>query len=126
MSGYSQDLACLDKQVDSLGSRPAETDEDKAIVRKEVKLLAILVSTTESSLKNISEQLQSREIDTADLDQLLLERSGEITLDVLNPDVALGLLSSWSKSVRNWYQRTFNSLQVDFDRAHLARFSPAR
>lgn len=98
-------LSVLDKQVDSLGSRPAETDEEKAIVRKEVKLLAILVSTTESSLKNISEQLQSREIDTADLDQLLLERSGKITLDVLNPDVALGLLSSWSKSVRNWYQQ---------------------
>jgi small conductance mechanosensitive channel len=95
------DLARLETQSRSgVGS-----EEDQEVWRLELQTLQQRVDVLISSLKITADDMSARGLDTADYDQLIIETTGMVTEDILNPEVLKGLLENAGDDVVQWFRR---------------------
>jgi len=70
------------------------------------------ISRVSAALSATADLLDLRGIETAAYRQLQIQATGEVTSDVLNPSVALGLLRDWSEQTWLWLKEAVPNLLV--------------
>jgi small conductance mechanosensitive channel len=80
--------------VDQIKKQP-----DSAEFRAQLAILEERLTRAKSHLANSTTLLESQGIDTAEYRQILIESTGEITADVFDPEVALGLFEAWREQL---------------------------
>ena len=96
-----------------LSNRPrsGNTEEDAA-ADLELTLVEGRIDHLVRSLKYTADVLSSRGVDTADYDQLIIQTTGSVTEDILNPEVLRGLVrSAWVKAL-SWLRLNGPTLLV--------------
>lgn len=117
----SEELAFIDKQVHAraehlsgilqyLGNEykvlarttPGMSDEEKQARTAQLAALDERIKAAAGHLNETVAIMKDRELDTAAYTQLLIESTGELTEDIFQTEVALGLLQGWLQSGRDW------------------------
>jgi small conductance mechanosensitive channel len=89
------------EQTDALQQRLEATPGDAEL---EAQLAAVekKKEASRASLATTIELMDRLELDTAEYRKVLIQSTGEITADILDSDVALGLLRHWLSSLEDW------------------------
>jgi small-conductance mechanosensitive channel len=95
------DRELLEDRVEQ--ARSSDTDEEEiADLDLRLRLAAARVERLAGSLDANADLMDARGLPTAAYRQLAIQATGEVTTDVLNPDVALGLTRDWLERTRTW------------------------
>lgn len=96
-------LQYLVQQRDGLRDQAAGAgEEEKKRIKEKVASLDGRVSSTADNLKITIELMNERQIEAAKYKQILISSTGEITKEIFQSDVALGLLQQWLNSGKDW------------------------
>ena len=79
--------------------------EDQEAWHFELQTLQQRVDVLIASLKITADDMSARGLNTADYDQLVIETTGMITEDILNPEVLKGLIEGASDDMVQWVRR---------------------
>lgn len=77
-------------------------EDDKKLLKEKVAALDGRISTTADNLKITIKLMGERKLDTAEYKQIIISSTGEITKEIFESKVALGLLQQWLDSGKNW------------------------
>ena len=93
--------AAIQVALDSRAEARARLQEEPndAELRRKLKAEDQRVDRNTEALSSLASHMEEMGLETAPYRQLLLEATGEITTDVLDAEVALGLLESWRQRV---------------------------
>jgi len=92
-------LQYLGKQRDGLRDQLAGAgDEEKKLLKEKVSALDSRITSTADNLKVTIELMNDRDLDASDYKQILISSTGEITKDIFQSEVALGLIQQWLNS----------------------------
>ena len=97
----------IELTVDQLGSaeqRLADAPDDAAH-KDEVKALNIKLDAATASLNTQVKLLQELDLDAAEYQQLLIRATGQLTTDIFQKEVALGLVDQAMQRLRKWIQQ---------------------
>jgi small conductance mechanosensitive channel len=78
------------------------TDEEKQAQLEVQKATDERIQAVASHLNATVEIMKKRDLDTAPYTQLLIESTGELTEDIFQTEVAIGLLQGWLDSGKDW------------------------
>ena len=96
-------LQYLIEQRDGLRKQAIGASEDeKKLLKEKVASLNGRVSATAENLKITIDLMGERGLDAAEYKQIIISSTGEITKDIFETQVALGLLQQAVDSVREW------------------------
>ena len=96
-------LQYLVQQRDGLSKQVAGAGEDeKKRLKEKVSSLDGRVLETADNLKITIDLMNERKLDAAEYKQILISSTGEITKDIFESDVALGLLTQWLERGKEW------------------------
>jgi small conductance mechanosensitive channel len=89
------------EQIAALEARLKKTPDNPDL---QAELLAAeeKVDRTASSLTAVVEMMNRLDLETAEYSQLLIQATGEITGEIFDTEVALGLFQKWMDSVKVW------------------------
>ncbi len=92
-----------DTQIQNASSRlKSISEEDKAVVMANITRLAEQSAVMLASLETTVNIMETFSLDVTDYKQLLLTSTGDINADVLDYEVALGLLDEWMTVFYDW------------------------
>jgi small conductance mechanosensitive channel len=77
-------------------------EDDKKVLKEKVAALDGRVSSTAENLKFTIDFMGARKLDAAEYKQIVISATGEITKDIFDTEVALGLLQQWLDSGKEW------------------------
>ena len=77
-------------------------DDDKKLLKEKVAALNGRVAATADNLKLTIELMSERKLDTTEYKQIVISSTGEITKEIFETQVALGLLQQWLDSGKEW------------------------
>ena len=77
-------------------------EEDKTALRAKVVALIERIKLTAGNLKTTIGLLDERNVETAKYKQLLIAETGEITEDIFETGVAIGLVNKWIEEGKQW------------------------
>jgi len=80
-----------------LGEKPDDADLETELSAVETKR-----DRSTAALGTTIELMDRLGLETADYEKLLIESTGQITADILDSDVALGLFAQWIERIRTW------------------------
>lgn len=107
----------LTKRADSLVSRidlvinsidtqsgflSSATEDDQKVIEGKIKTLEEKKTLNSSSLRATVDVMNKQGLDTTEYSQLLIKTTGEITGDILDKDVAVGLAQQWLEQLGDW------------------------
>ena len=92
-----QQRSGLRKQVAGAG------EEEKKRLREKVSSLDGRIASTADNLKITIELMNERKLEASEYKQILISATGEITKDIFQSKVALGLLQQWLDSAKDWF-----------------------
>ena len=96
-------LQYLVQQRDGLSKQAAGAgEEEKKRLKEKVSSLDGRVLETADNLKITIDLMNERKLDAAEYKQILISSTGEITKDIFESDVALGLLTQWLERGKEW------------------------
>lgn len=96
-------LQYLVQQRDGLSNQAAGAgEEEKKRLKEKVSSLDGRVLETADNLKITIDLMNERKLDAAEYKQILISTTGEITKDIFESDVALGLLNQWLDDGKEW------------------------
>ena len=96
-------LQYLVKQRDGLRKQAAgASEEEKKRLKEKVSSLDGRIATTAENLKLTIELMNERKLEASEYKQILISSTGEITKDIFQSKVALGLLQQWLNSAQDW------------------------
>ena len=96
-------LQYLVQQRDGLSKQVAGAgEEEKKRLKEKVSSLDGRVLETADNLKITIDLMNERKLDAAEYKQILISSTGEITKDIFESDVALGLLNQWLEGGKEW------------------------
>jgi len=78
------------------------SEDDKKLLKEKVAALDGRVSSAAENLKITIDLMGARELDAAEYKQIVISATGEITKEVFETEVALGLLQQWLDSGKEW------------------------
>lgn len=78
------------------------SDEDKKALKAKVSALDERIKLTAGNLKTTIGLLDERKLETTQYKQLLIAATGEITEDIFETEVALGLMHEWFERGKQW------------------------
>jgi small conductance mechanosensitive channel len=81
---------------------PGMSDEEKQARTAQLSALDERIKAAAGHLNSTVAIMKDRELDTAAYTQLLIESTGELTEDIFQTEVALGLLQGWLESGEDW------------------------
>jgi len=81
---------------------PGMSEEEKQARNAELAALDVRIRAAASHLNATVAIMKDRELETSTYTQLLIQSTGELTEDIFQTEVALGLLQSWLDSGRDW------------------------
>jgi small conductance mechanosensitive channel len=84
------------------GVSPGASDEEKQAHAEQLAQLDERVKAAASHLNATVAIMKERELDTAAYTQLLIESTGEVTEDIFQTEVAIGLVQGWLESGKDW------------------------
>lgn len=76
--------------------------DDKKLLKEKVTALNARVAATADNLKLTIELMSERKLDTTEYKQVVISSTGEITKEIFETRVALGLLQQWLDSGKEW------------------------
>jgi len=82
---------------DRLGEKPDDAD-----LKTELSAVEAKRDRSTATLGTTIELMGRLDLKTADYEKLLIEATGQITADILDADVALGLFTQWMERLKNW------------------------
>lgn len=85
-------------------------EEDKPGFRTQRQLLAVNKKMAALALSRIIPLINARGIETTEYSELLITTTGEISKEILDTDVAVGLLERWTTIVGHWLKEKGPSL----------------
>ncbi len=100
LSGVLQFLAQERAAIDKLA--PGASDEEKKAQAAELATVNDRIKETADHLNATVAIMKDRGLDTAAYTQLLIQSTGELTEDIFQTEVALGLLQDWLESAKGW------------------------
>jgi len=103
--GTIRDRLAEAAQADAAGEELAELEARRLLAEQRVTGEAAALEAT-------ADLLDRRSIPTATYRQLLIQATGEVTSDVLDPTVAVGLLRDWGERLWNWVEEAGPNLLV--------------
>lgn len=77
-------------------------DDDKKLLKEKVAALNGRVAATADNLKLTIDLMSERKLDTTEYKQIVISSTGEITKEIFETQVALGLLQQWLDSGKEW------------------------
>ncbi|MDH5513940.1 MAG: mechanosensitive ion channel [Gammaproteobacteria bacterium] len=77
-------------------------DDEKKLLKEKVAALNGRVAATADNLKLTIELMSERKLDTTEYKQIVISSTGEITKEIFETQVALGLLQQWLDSGKEW------------------------
>jgi len=80
-----------------------KSDEEKAKREAELQTIDDKLDIAAGSLSATIELMKERDLDTTSYQKLLITARGQITTDVLDTDVALGLMQQWLVNIKDWF-----------------------
>jgi small conductance mechanosensitive channel len=86
--------------------------EDQELWHLQLQTLQRRVDVLISSLKITSDDMSVRGLNTADYDQLIIETTGRITEDILDPEVLAGIIEGAWEDIAQWFRRNGPTLIV--------------
>jgi small conductance mechanosensitive channel len=89
-------------QAEQLRERLSEKPDD-ADLTTELSAVETKLDRSTETLKTTIGMLERLGVDTANYERLLIEATGQITADILDADVALGLFGQWMGRIRTWF-----------------------
>ena len=96
-------LQYLVQQRDGLSKQVAGAgEEEKKRLKEKVSSLDGRVLETADNLKITIDLMNERKLDATEYKQILISSTGEITKDIFESDVALGLLNQWLEGGKDW------------------------
>jgi small conductance mechanosensitive channel len=96
-------LQYLGKQRDGLRKQATGAGEDeKKRLKEKVSSLDGRIASTADNLKLTIELMNERKLEASEYKQILISATGEITKDIFQTKVALGLLQQWLNSGKDW------------------------
>ncbi len=78
------------------------SEEEKKTIEAKIKSLEEKKATSATSLRATIDVMAKRELNTAEYSQLLISATGEITGDILDTEVAMGLAQQWMEIAAEW------------------------
>ena len=78
------------------------SEEEKKAIEAKIKALEEKKATSAASLRATIDVMAKRELNTAAYSQLLISATGQITGDILDTEVAMGLAQQWMERVGEW------------------------
>jgi small conductance mechanosensitive channel len=97
------ELQFLKDEKDSLLTEAASaSDEDKKLLQSRIALIDARLRVIANNLRAAAQLLEERGVDSTAYKQLLIASTGEITEDIFEADVALGLLQAWIDNGKQW------------------------
>jgi small conductance mechanosensitive channel len=78
------------------------TEDDKKLLKEKVAALNGRVAATADNLKLTIDLMSERKLDTTEYKQIVISSTGEITKEIFETQVALGLLQQWLDSGKEW------------------------
>jgi small conductance mechanosensitive channel len=100
LSGVLQFLTAERAAIAS--TSPTATEEEKQSQATELAALDVRIKEMAAHMNATVAIMKDRELETAAYTQLLIESTGELTEDIFQTEVALGLLQGWLESGRDW------------------------
>ena len=100
LSGVLQFLAA--ERATIVSTSPTATEEEKQSQATELAALDARIKEIAAHMNATVAIMKHRELNTAAYTQLLIESTGELTEDIFQTEVALGLLQGWLESGRDW------------------------
>ena len=96
-------LQYLGKQREGLRKQAAGAgEEEKKRLQEKVAALDGRIASTAENLKLTIDLMDDRKLDASEYKQILISATGEITKDIFQSKVALGLLQRWLDSGKAW------------------------
>jgi len=77
-------------------------EEEKKAIEAKLKALEEKKAANAASLRATVDVMAKRELNTAEYSQLLISATGEITGDILDTEVAMGLAQQWMERIGEW------------------------
>jgi len=77
-------------------------EDEKKRIKEKVLSLEGRVNSTADNLKITIELMNERKLEAAEYKQILISSTGEITKEIFQSEVALGLLQQWLGSSKDW------------------------
>ncbi|MDH5501420.1 MAG: mechanosensitive ion channel, partial [Gammaproteobacteria bacterium] len=77
-------------------------EDEKKRIKDKVSSLGGRISSTADNLKITIELMNERKLEAGKYKQILISSTGEITKEIFQSDVALGLLQQWLNSGKEW------------------------
>ncbi len=91
------------QEIDAQRARLAKaTEEEKPAIEAELKALEEKKAANALSLRTTVDLMGEREMDATTYSQLLISATGEITSDILDTQVAMGLVQQWTEQAGEW------------------------
>ena len=78
-------------------------EDDKKLLKEKVATVGGRVNATAENLKITIDLMGERKLDTAEYKQIIISSIGEITKEIFETEVALGLLQEWLDSGKEWF-----------------------
>ena len=78
------------------------SEEEKKVLEAKIKALEKKKATSAASLRATIDVMAKRDLNTAAYSQLLISATGEITGDILDTEVAMGLAQQWMERAGEW------------------------
>lgn len=103
----AQDRLAEARSADADGSELDELDLRRRVAE-------IRIERNSESLDATADLLDQRGLPTATYRQALIQATGEVTSDVLDPTVAVGLLRDWAEGIATWIVDTGPNVLVQF------------
>ena len=95
-------LKFLTEEIAAMKQRESATEEDKQAKLVEIATYKQGVDEVARHLRVSVRIMKDRGLDTSQYSQLLIKSTGELTEDIFQGEVALGLLHEWFESGWNW------------------------
>ena len=96
-------LQYLVQQRDGLRKQAAGSgEEEKKRLKEKVSSLDGRIASTADNLKITIELMNERKLEASEYKRILISSTGEITKDIFQSKVALGLLQQWLNSAKDW------------------------
>jgi small conductance mechanosensitive channel len=89
------------EQISALQDRLSEKPDD-ADLAAELSAVEAKRDASRSTLESMIGMMDRLELGTAEYQQLLIQATGQVTTDILDTDVAVGLLQQWLIGLKDW------------------------
>ena len=92
--------------------RAGLADAEIATLRSQQQIIDLRIGGLVASLRVTADLLERRQIDASEYRRVLVLSAREVTGDVLDPDVAFGLLADWIAGVWRWLRESGTTILV--------------